>query len=330
MTPPKPHEKVLGLARNFMESRILLTAAELDLFSFLAGEPKSAGQATEFAGGPARAMTYLLDALAAMELLEKKDDLYKTPSNLEPFLKANSPDSVLPMILHAAGLWQSWSRLTSLVKGDETAPVRKRDAAGLKAFIGAMHAVGAPQADRIVGTLDLSGVKKVLDVGGGSGTYTMAFLKADPEIRGALFDLPDVVAMARERLSQNGLLERVDLVEGDYNRDRLPPGQDLVLLSAIIHQNSPEQNRSLFKKIHDALNHGGRLIIRDHIMNKDRTTPRAGAIFAINMLVNTPGGGTFTLDEIEIWLKEAGFSEIALVNTGGPGMDGLVEAKKNA
>jgi predicted O-methyltransferase YrrM len=166
---------------------------------------------------------------------------------------------------------------------------------------------------------------RLLDVGGASGTYTMALLDAAPGLRATLFDLPHVIPLARERLAAAGTLDRVELVAGDLERDALPGGHDLVLLSAIIHSYSLAQNLDLYRKCLAALVPGGRLLIRDHVMSPDRTQPKAGALFAINMLVNTRGGGTFTLEEITDGLTQAGFERIRLVQSGEV-MNGVVEA----
>jgi cyclopropane fatty-acyl-phospholipid synthase-like methyltransferase len=125
------------------------------------------------------------------------------------------------------------------------------------------------------------------------------------------------------------MLDRVRLVPGDFYKDELPGGHDLALVSAIIHQNSPEENVELFGKVLRALVPGGRMIIRDHVMEPSRTEPKDGAIFAVNMLVNTPGGSTYTFDEISNWLEEAGFTEIRFLKAGEH-MDALIEAFKPA
>ena len=122
-------------------------------------------------------------------------------------------------------------------------------------------------------------------------------------------------------------MDRITLVAGNFYEDDLPAGHDLALLSAIIHQNSIEQNLALYCKVFAALDPGGRIIIRDHVMGPERTGPPAGAIFAVNMLVNTTGGGTYTFDEIKTGLTEAGFERVSLINKGGR-MDSLVEAYK--
>ena len=124
-------------------------------------------------------------------------------------------------------------------------------------------------------------------MGGGPGTYTIAFLRAVPGMTATLFDLPDVIQMARERLESEGMIDRVTLIPGSYDDDELPQGHDLALLSAIIHSNSLDGNLELYRKVFRALKPGGRILIRDHVMEPDRTRPRDGAVFAINMLVGT-------------------------------------------
>lgn len=321
-------EAFLRLARQFMESRILLTAAELNLFTPLAEKPHTAEQLAGRLGCDTRALTILLDALAAMGLLEKENGAYRTPPAAAAFLSRESRRSVIPMILHAAHLWESWSGLTPVVRGTgpSQAPASgARDAEELSAFIGAMHVVGLPLAEKIVAAIGPGPARKLLDVGGASGTYTIAFLKAAPGMKATLFDRPEVIPMARARLAESGLLDRVRLAAGDFYRDELPGGHDLALLSAIIHQNSPQENGELFGKVFRALVPGGRIVIRDHVMDPDRTQPRDGAIFAVNMLVNTEGGSTYTFEEVRGWLEGAGFANVRWLQKGEH-MDSLVDA----
>jgi predicted O-methyltransferase YrrM len=323
-------ESILGLARNFMESRILLTGAELNLFTVLTPVPLSAEEVAARVGADLRATTILLDALSAMGLLVKHAGKYQCPPSISLFLSATAPDSILPMILHMAHVWERWAGLTSIVKGvrvQEKPAAPFQDTEELRAFIGAMHAIAAPLAPRIVAAVGPAASRALLDVGGGSGTYTLAFLQAVPEMRGTLFDRPDVIEMARERLSEAGVLTRVKLAPGDFYRDEFPPGHDLAFASAIIHQNSPEQNLDLFQKVFRALVRGGRIVIRDHVMASDRTRPEDGAIFAVNMLVATSGGKTYTYDEIRDGLTQAGFIRVRLLQSGEH-MDGLVEGFK--
>jgi predicted O-methyltransferase YrrM len=323
-------KEILELARNFMESRILLSAAEVDLFTLLSSTPHAPKEVAARIKGDPRALTTLLNALAAMGLLTQEEGKFFCPPPVSVFLSADSPDSVLPMVLHAAHLWRRWSGLTPLVQGapgeKDPGPSSQRPEE-LEAFIGAMHAVAAPLAPRIVKTVRPESSRALLDVGGASGTYTIAFLDAVPEMKATLFDRPPVVEMARKRLKKAGLLGRVTLVAGDFYKDELPGNADLAFISAIIHQNSPDQNLDLFSKVFRALRPGGRIVIRDHVMDPSRTRPRSGAIFAVNMLLATSGGNTYTFAEMEAGLARAGFAGIRLIQSGEQ-MDGLVEAYK--
>jgi SAM-dependent methyltransferase len=315
-------DALIALARGFQESRVLLTGAELDLFTLLSKQPLSAETIAARLGADLRALTVVLDALVAMELLEKRGGQYGTAPSASS-LSAEAPDSIHPMLLHAAALWARWTTLTRRVGGT---PIPERHPEeSLRAFIGAMHVVGAPQAARLVAAAGLGSARRLLDVGGGPATYTMAFLAVEPRLEATLFDLPPVIEIARERLSKAGFAGRVTLVPGDFDKDELPAGHDLVWLSAVIHQNSPAQNEALFTRIFRALVPVGRLVLRDHVMDPDRTRPRAGALFAVNMLVGTSGGGTYTFDEIRSGLSRAGFERIRLLQSGER-MDALVEA----
>jgi len=328
MNPHRP-EELLRLANNFMESRILLSAAELDLFTLLNSGPLSAQEVAVRIGANLRALTVLLDALSAMGLLSKRGETYRCEDSAS-VLSKDPPHSILPMLLHAAHLWKRWTNLTDVVQGtlvSKDGDRSFRSPEELQAFIEAMHVIAAPRAQEIVAAANPSSAKALLDVGGASGTYTIAFLRAVPEMKATLFDKPEVIEMARERLGKEGMLDRVALVPGDFYQDELPPGHDLAFLSAIIHQNSSAQNLDLLNKVFRSLNSGGRILIRDHVMEPDRIHPRDGAIFAVNMLLGTPGGRTYTFDEIKTGLSRAGFSGIRLLKKGEH-MDGLVEAFK--
>ena len=139
----------------------------------------------------------------------------------------------------------------------------------------------------------------------------MEFISRKPEIEATVFDLPSVVPITGEFINREGFTDRIKTCSGDYTTDELPKGFDLVFLSAVIHSNALEVNRSLIKKCYDALNMNGRIIIQDWIMNNDRTQPASGTVFSINMLVGTEAGDTFTEKEVTDMLSEAGFKNIS-------------------
>ncbi|MBW1976033.1 MAG: methyltransferase domain-containing protein [Deltaproteobacteria bacterium] len=324
----RAHE-ILEELREFMKNRVVLTAAELGLFDLLVEKPgQKAVDIAKAKGLNERALSRLMDCLVALGYLEKEDNSYFITEKGE-FLSSGHQETILPMVLHYVHLWDNWSGLTDSVKlgynprriGVMADPERQ------KSFIGAMHVVGRDMANEIAAFYDASDRQILLDVGGGSGVYTIAFLKRHENLRAVLFDLPDVIPIARQYVKAEGLEDRVEFVEGDFYGDPLPSGSDLVLLSAIIHQNSPSENISLYRKAYDALVPGGKLLIRDHVMDKNRTSPPAGTLFALNMLVCTPGGDTYTFPEIKAHLEKAGFSRVRLLRKG-PKMDCLVEAEK--
>ncbi len=323
-------EEVLRLSQNFMESRIMLSGAELNLFTILNPAPLSAQEVASRIGADLRALTILLDALSAMDLLVKQRGTYQCTNFVSSFLSEDAPNSVLPMVLHAAHLWQRWSGLTDVIRGtpvSKDAAKSSRSAEGLRAFIGAMDVIATPRSRELVAAVNPGSSKTLLDVGGASGTYTIAFLQAVPEMKVTLFDKPEVIEIARERLGNAAVLNRVTLVPGDFYQDEFPHGHDLAFVSAIIHQNSLEQNVDLFNKVFRSLNRRGRIIIRDHVMDPDRVHPKDGAIFAVNMLLGTSGGSTYTYEEIKTGLSQAGFTGIHLLKKGEH-MDALVEALK--
>lgn len=308
---------MLALSRSYQGAAVLAAAAELDVFSVL-GEREGV-TAEELAGRlglDARGTSILLDALVALGLTDKRGARYSVSPEVSALLTGEGGRTVLAMVQHQANCLRRWSQLAMTVKTGVPAP-RIASVLGergdLEAFIGAMHNVSAPVADEVVSALEPMGFHHLLDVGGASGTWTMAFLRRCPAGRATLFDLPSVIPLAKARLIEAGMQDRVDLVAGDYAKDELPGGADLAWVSAIVHQNSREENRALFGKVYRALVPGGRIAIRDILMSEERTAPVAGALFAVNMLVSTGGGGTYTVEELKQDLGAAGFSGVQVV-----------------
>jgi len=323
-------EEIQNIARSFQPACVLVAGAELDVFSALDNNPMIASELASKIESDARATTILLDALTAMGLLVKQGDKYMVPDNIRPLLSEKSPENVLPMVRHLGNCLRRWAQLSVVAQtgkpAERTASVRG-EAADQAAFIGAMHKFSDPVAAEVVGRLQPLQFNCLLDIGGASGTWTMAFLHAVPQTTAIIFDLPPVIPMARQRIADAGLNERVSFVEGDFYTDELPEGADLAWLGAICHQNSREQNRMLFSQIHKALKDEGIVVIRDVVMDSSHTNPPGGALFAVNMLVATEGGGTYTLDEYSQDLREAGFEDVELVHQD-ESMNSLIKAKK--
>jgi hypothetical protein len=332
---PKSHqpwtaEDILALGRSYQGAAVLAAAADLDLFSALAPAPLGAADLSRTLECDLRGLIILLDALVGLRLLEKSGNHYALPASLNALLTPDGAQSILAMAQHQGRCFRYWAQLARVVKTGRAAeriPGVRGEAGDQEAFIGAMHNISAPSADQVIQAVQPLRFRHLLDIGGASGTWTIAFLRACPSAQATLFDLPHVIPMARRRLVAAGLDQRVKLVAGDFATDALPPGADLAWVSAIVHQNSRIQNRTLFTAIFAALAPDGRIAIRDILMEEDRTHPVAGALFAVNMLVATEGGGTFTFAELREDLVAAGFSEVALARQD-EAMNAIVLAKK--
>jgi precorrin-6B methylase 2 len=323
-------EQILALGRSYQGAAVLAAAAELDLFSALSTASLPVRTLARKLRCDVRALTILLDALVALRLLEKSGGSYALPTGLEALLTPDGAQSVLAMARHQAHCLRNWAQLAQVAKtgrpAERTPGIRGEEGAQ-EAFIGAMHNVSAPNAAKVIRAVQPLRFRYLLDIGGASGTWTIAFLRSCPSAQATLFDMPHVIPMARRRLAAAGLAKRVKLVAGDFTRDALPAGADLAWVSAIVHQNSRAQNRALFSKVIAALTPGGRIAIRDILMEEDRTRPVAGALFAVNMLVATEAGGTFTLAELREDLMAEGFAAVALARPD-EAMNAIVVARK--
>jgi cyclopropane fatty-acyl-phospholipid synthase-like methyltransferase len=257
----------------------------------------------------------LLNALVSLDFLTKQNNLFfNTPESFASLSQKSS--DYLGGLMHSNNLWNTWSNLTRVIKTGNSAhssEINERGEEWLFSFINAMHDRAKKQAPHQLAEIDLSEVRSVLDIGGGSGAFSMEFVSKKPGIEATVFDLPNVIPITKKFIEKEGFSDKIKTCTGDYTTDDLPKGFDLVFLSAIIHSNPLETNRELIKKCFNSLNKNGRIIIQDWIMNNDRTQPASGAIFAINMLVGTEAGDCFTEQEVTKMLTDAGFKNVSKI-----------------
>ncbi len=323
-------QRISDIVRSFQPACVITAAADLNVFSPLHEKPMTAESLADAINTDPRATTVLLDALAALELLSKKDNLYSVPKDAAKLLTEQSSDNILPMIRHLSNCLRRWSRLAWVTQSGRPAErepsVRGRDG-DIESFIGAMNNISSVFAAEVIDKLKPLKFKHLLDIGGASGTWTIEFLRAAPKASATLFDQPDVIPLAEKRVTEADMSDRIKLVAGDFYIDKLPAGADLAFLGAICHQNSREQNRALFEKVYEALKSGGCAVIRDVVMEPSRTSPQGGALFAVNMLVSTEKGKTYTFDEYKEDLTNAGFTEVQLIHHDQH-MNSLIRAAK--
>ena len=308
---------ILEAASAYRLSRVLLTAMELDLFTQIEDSSRSPSEIAGLIGADPRAIDRLCAVLCGAGLLDRQDGRYgNTPLARRHLVRGS--DEYLGGLMHSAHLWTRWTELTAAVRlGQAPAAEEISDRGGewLEAFIAAMHSRGLSQAPLDIGLLDLQDTSHVLDLGGGSGVFAMAFVQIRPDMRATVFDLPEVVGITRRYIEEAELTPRIGTLAGDYRTDDIGSGYDLVFLSAIVHSNSSSVNATLLRRCADALNPGGQVVVQDFVIDEDRVHPAGAALFALNMLVATSEGDTFTESEIREWMEAAGLVDVVRQDT---------------
>jgi (2Fe-2S) ferredoxin/precorrin-6B methylase 2 len=306
--------------RGYMESRVLLTALELDVFSAVGNGATAEGVAHKIAA-PTRATEMLLNALVAMGMLTKRQGIFGNTATTERFFAEGSKDNARPGLIHTANIWHRWSNLTECVRTGTAVghqEMADRDDNWTEPFIAAMHRNASERAPLVVKAVGTTREERLLDVGGGSAAYSIAFALANEKLHATVIDLPTVLPIAQRHIDAAGVEGRVVTRAGDLRHDALGNGFTMVLVSAICHMLSPEENLDLFRRCLEALEPGGRLIMQDFILEADKTAPKQAALFALNMLVGTPAGSTYSYHEYRAWMESAGFKEVREIRLPGP------------
>ena len=311
MTRP---DRIIKMASAFYDSCVLFTASDLGIFTTLdkKGEADAATLAAALGLDP-RGTRLLLDACVALDLLGKDGNSYFNTPESATFLVEGSPANLGGAIRYNRDVYSAWGELEKLVQTG--APVEKPethlgdDSERTRAFVLSMHyrALGIGQA--VVPLLDLGDCKKLLDIGGGPGTYSRLIAKRFPDIHCTVVDLPEVVKIAAELTEAEGMADRVATIPGDYRTTAFPGGCDVVIFFGVLHQESPDSILSLFQKAHAALNDGGKIYVMDMMTDPTHTKPSFSALFAVNMALTTENGWVFSDSELQQWLSQAGFTD---------------------
>jgi len=245
------------------------------------------------------------------------DDVFSVTSVSKRFLTAGGPHDARAAMMHTVGLWQRWSTLTEAVRSGSGVEA-DRDSNWTRWFIAAMHRNASERARAVVEAVGTASVSRMIDVGGGSGAYSIAFAKASDALHADVFDLESVLPMTRLHIAEAGVESRVTTRAGDLRSDTFGNGYDLVLVSAICHMLGANENRDLLKRCFAALRSGGRVVVQDFVLNAAKTAPKAGVLFSLNMLVGTEEGASYSEDEYRAWMSEAGFRDVNRIGLVGP------------
>jgi predicted O-methyltransferase YrrM len=304
-------ERLDGIVQGYRAAAVLFAAQRVGVFAALAEGPWSAGELAARLGADRRGMRILLDACAALGLLDKEGERYAAGEVAREHLLPGAPRSQAASVRHAARLYARWGHLAdAVVEGRPVAEeaIDARLGHDEVEFARAMADVGRRSARVTVEALDLGGVASALDLGGGPAIYAVEMARSSEGLVVTVLDRPGTLAEARRNVEAAGLADRVRLLPGDALADPLGGPYDLVFTSNLVHIYPPEANRRLIARAAAALSPGGRLAVKDFLLDPDRTAPAGGALFAVNMLVATEGGDSYTVEEVAGWAEEAGLT----------------------
>lgn len=320
LAAPRSTASKLEELGNFWVTKILLVSAELNVHGRLArGAATAAGLAADLRLDP-RAAEYFLDALVALGLLQKRAGRYWNSRAGRRFLVPGAREYVGHILIASNRDWAAWGRLEEALRTGEAQRARSvfDDPGHARDLLLSIHRRALRVVRGVVAALPWRDRRQILDLGGGAGTFGVAFARAWPGTRVTLLDLPAGLSVAREvvpaRLLESG---RIRLAECDFTRDPIPGRYDAIFLSNIIHARSPEENRSLLRDLRRSLEPGGQVAVRDYIMDESRTRPVRGAVFALQMLIHTGIGRTYTYREVREWLRAAGYTRVKRVGYRG-------------
>ena len=321
--------ELMRLAGGHVEARLIHTAIELGIFDALENGPATAEALADRLKLECNAAELLLNAMAALPLLDKQGDSFFLTETAAKYLLKSSPQYVGGMIRFESMLWRSWERLPEAIRSGQ--PVRppnmyQDDPTETEIFIKAMDSLVNARGDAAVTAeaIDWSRSDDLLDVGSGPATYPIAFCKRFPRLRVTIFDLPGTLAITDGYVREAGMTGRIKLIAGDYRTMEIPGSYDVVFLSNIIHGENFENNRSLIRKLAAKLKPGGQIVVKDHILDDSRTTPPVGAIFSLLMLLTTEAGRCYSFREVKAWMEQAGLSEVRQIELPPPLTSSLV------
>jgi hypothetical protein len=330
MTPaPLNPGTLFEISGYYWKTCTLHAAVKLDIFTTVGDLQLTADDIAKRIEAEPRAVTMLLNALVAMELFEKKNDLFASTPSGRTFLSKASEQYIGYMIMHHHHLVHSWSELDVAVKTGK--PVRGSSAFGdeekRESFLMGMFNIAMGIAPTVASDIDLSGNKKLLDLGGGPGTYAIHFCMANPELEATIFDLPTTRPFAEKTVGRFNLSDRIDFKPGSYLTDEIPGRYDTAWLSHILHGEGPEECLEIIRKTVSVLEPGGIIIIHDFILENSMDGPLFPALFALNMLLGTESGQAYSQAQLEEMLKKNGARNIKRLPFQGPTESGILVAE---
>ena len=316
----------MQLAWGYIPPLLIEAAIRHRVFDVLDGGPKAVREVHAETGASERGLRAIMNALVGLNLLAKDGQgRYSLTPESAAFLVATKPGFQGGIIRHSSQhLVPKWLHLTEIVKtGKPMQAVNQEDTGSefFQNFVNDIFPMSYGPAQKLAQHLNLKGVAKpvrVLDLAAGSGVWGIALAQSSDQVRITAVDWPGVLPVTRKTVARFGLTDRFSFIEGDLLKADFGSNYNVATLGLILHSEGEERSRKLLSKTFRALDSGGTIAIAEFLVNPERTGPPNGLFFAVNMLVNTDHGDTYSFEEISGWLKEAGFTNARTLESPGP------------
>jgi len=307
--------KLLGILYAYQDSAVLMASNELGIYDALADGPLTGQELADRLGTAPRSTILLLNGCVALGLLQKTGDQFSNSPLAEDLLLQGKPGYLGRVVAKEQEFYQPWGLASQAVREDEAqlpsmAERLRQDPATARNFLLALHDLALLNGSALPDFVDLTGRHKLLDVGGGVGTYSILLAQKNPQLEAVVVDLPEVRELAEEMIASYGLSDRISFLEGDFNASCRARGYDAVLLANILHDNTEEACKRLLRKSHGALAQGGLIIVTEFYLEGSGVSPAVSAIFSLLMMLENQGAAEYPAEQIKHWLSEAGFRDV--------------------
>jgi ubiquinone/menaquinone biosynthesis C-methylase UbiE len=322
---PVTPERIMQFAWGYVPPLVLEAAIRHRVFDLLDGSPKTLSEVQKESGASERGLTAVMNALVGMNLLAKdKQGLFSLTPESSAFLVSTKPSFQGGLLLHGSQQlipkWLHLNRIVETGRPQESVNLEGAGADFFQQFVDGIFPLSFPAAQTLSRHLYSNGgaATRVLDLAAGSGVWGIAMAQGSEQVRVTAVDWPDVLPVTRKTVARFGLSERFSFIAGDLQQANFGSDYTVATLGHILHSEGRERSRALVKKTFEALSSGGTIAIAEFLVNEDRTGPVNALFFAVNMLVNTDCGDTYSFEEISDWLKEAGFTNARTLDAPGP------------
>ena len=304
-------DPILQIATGFMAAKHLFVANEVGLFDQLADGPATLDTLAGRTGVARSRLRILADAMVALEFLQRQSDLYQNAPIAATFLTGRTPVDLRPVLRFFNHLsYPMWTKLEETIRTGQAQMTMHMPPDAQRIFSEGVEAFHATPSQALPATYDFGRHQRLLDLGGGTGSWLLAILQQYRTLTGTLFELPTAAAVARQRLASDPVGQRVTVVEGDFFTEPIPPGHDVVLIANVVHLCSAERNLALLRRIRHYVPDGARLLLVDFWTDSTHTQPPVAALMAGQFLMSTGEGDVYSAEEAHGWLEESGWRAV--------------------